>query len=153
MKRNIIVSVILVSVFASCITEKSSKILQTRTIKNSSSYLVDLTITASENYQIRLAPRDSVVFEGEVEIGGGTDFSDLGWSNFKPVSGKIVFDNKRELVYEDGSCENGRNPLNRNIWQLHSCGYYNEDTNGDGLSEYIYEISDTDYEMAVPIEK
>jgi hypothetical protein len=150
--KSIIKTFVFLAALTSCGTgEEQTKTTEYRVIKNLSSHQVKLTITANKQYQHQLAMGDSVVFVGYVLSGGaGATYTNIGWDNSAPISGKIVFDNEKQIVYTNGSCENGRNPLNPNIYELHSCGYFNANLR-NGTSDYVYEINDADYALAIPI--
>lgn len=141
------------SILTSCGTgEEPTKSIKYRVIKNNSSHSVELIIQANKQYTFKLEQEDSVIFEGYVKSGAGASYSNVGWNDSEAISGKVIFDNEKEIIYTDGNCENGRNPLNPYIWELYSCGYINKDSDGDGNSEWFYIIDESDYERAVPIE-
>lgn len=150
--RNLAIILIFLAALSSCGNgEDQTKTTEYRVIRNRSSHQVELTITANKQYLYQLDMGDSVVFVGYVISGGaGRTYSNLGWDDSAPISGKIVFDDEKHIVYTNGSCESGRNPLNPYIWELHSCGYFNANIR-NGNSDYVYEISDADYALAVPI--
>jgi hypothetical protein len=134
--------------FTGCITEKTERSTRYRIIKNTTDHNVELIIITNESNSYNLAKGDSIVFEGYCETGFG-DFCFIPWDENSPISGKLVFDNKREIIYVSSDCESGRNPLGR-IRSSPLCSYLVRSI--DGRREYIYYIDDSDYDRAVPIE-
>lgn len=147
MKKLLSISV-LVLLFTSCIIEKTGKTPVFRIIKNTTDHEVELIIITNESKSYSLSKGDSIVFDGYCETGFGESCF-VPWNENNPISGKMIFDNEKELIYENDDCENNRNPLGR-IAEFPLCNYNERDN--EGRREYIYYIDDSDYERAVPIE-
>lgn len=152
MRSIVLVCLVGMIVSSSCITEKFEIQTTSRIVKNNTNHEVEVIIEANNKYQFTLFPLDSMVFEGEYASGEGSFKSDIGWNDDSPISGKLIFNEEKVLYFQNGDCEEGRNPLTPYIWMFSRCGYLNLDPNQDGNAEYYYFIDDSDYERAVPIE-
>lgn len=140
-------ALLLIIVFLnSCFKEKTGKTTVFRTIKNSSSYSIDLTIYGDKESFYRLESGDSITFQGYCTTGFGPRECVIGWS--VPVSAKIVFNEEKEIDYSNSICESGRNPIGR-IEEFDLCGYVERGI--PGRREYAYFIDDTDYDIATLI--
>jgi len=132
----------------SCIRENVGRSTRIRTIKNISNHKVDLVITSKETTSYHLDIGDSIVLEGYCET-GASDLCFVGWDELYFISGKIIFDEEREIFYPNGNCNNQHNPFG-GIRVFDLCGYV--ERTFDNRREYIYLIDNSDYDVAVPIE-
>jgi hypothetical protein len=146
--KSVIFTVFIGFLLSGCIVEKTTRLRYDRIIKNITDRTVELVITTNESASYYLDAGDSIIFEGYCDF-GILERCVVGWDELDPISGRIVFDNEKEIIYLNSGCENGKNPLG-DILSFSLCGYIGK-ARGE-RTEYYYYIDDSDYERAVPIE-
>jgi hypothetical protein len=150
MKRILVYLLITLVFLQSCGTgEEPTRTSILRTINNNSQYTVQFEIIGDQGDSYFIDPGDSLVLEGYCLNGVGTGYCIAGWDNIDTVIGRIVFNDEKELRYQDASCETGANPFGQ-LRLFNSCGY-SERFNGT-IREYVYVFDDNDYENAEPID-
>lgn len=140
----------LVTFIVSCNGEEVGRSTRSRTIKNLSSHIVDLEVKSINSYSYKIAIGDSVIIDGYCET-GASDLCYVSWNEVSFVSGKVIFDNEKQIIYSTVSCDTMKNPFGR-IREFDVCGYTERSNNGRVEVDYLYIIDDTDYEKAFPIE-
>lgn len=136
------------ALLCACISEEITKKTEYRIFKNDSNHIIDIAVSANEDFSFHLNPQDSIVLKGYCAYSGGGDHCVIGWSDSSPISGQIIFDNQKVLNYENSICENGRNPFVENPF-ISECGYHRR--NRDNHQEHIYTFTEEDYQNAEPL--
>lgn len=139
--------ILLATCFVSCITDEIGKSTRIRIIKNISAHQVEFIVSDENETSYHIAAGDSVMIEGFCETGAG-DLCLVGWEDNSSVHGKIVFDNERVIIYENNSCADHKNPFG-SIREIDLCSYLIRIN--EGIPEYIYTITEEDYQNAEPL--
>lgn len=127
--------------------EPITETIEYRIIVNRSSHDVVIEVVGKDiNLNYDITSSDSIVIQGKCFVQPGTDYCNIGWHDNSSLTAKVVFDNKRQQFFSSTSCGSGKNILSRIAGDFHLCGYINRNVNG--RSEYVYTITEEDYQNA-----
>ena len=154
MKNILIYTVLTSSLFIgiSCSRDKISETNIKKTFVNRSSYDIKMLVYAEDTLDFQVPIDDSVVFEGKYYSGPGIDYLDVGWYDPSHVTGQVIFNNEKELIYDssDDCDDQNRNPLSSFFGTGFTCGFVTS-YDAEGIITYTYSFTDVDYQNARPL--
>ena len=147
MKLHHIISLLLLACLSGCM-EPVTEFERYRVIANESTHEVTVEVKTDVEFLQKLSPGSATTIWGTCYDGPGAEYCQVGWDELQAVSGRIVFDGERQLLFTSVHCTGTRNLLASPVGNYQACGYTERTANG--RQELVYTITDEDYEMAEP---